>query len=133
MNISKHFKINIIVPFVTMADIAFLLLIFLIVTSSIQKRPDLKLALPESEQFDKIKNKENIELFIANNGEIVFNKEKYNLEELRKLLPVGKECVINADRKTDFKLVHKIIELLKKNNYEKVSFAVKRQTAIVTD
>ena len=132
MRITRHFKTKIIIPFVTMADIAFLLLIFLIVTSSIQKRPDLKLSLPESEQIDKIKSEGNIELFITEN-KIIFNKHQCNLKGLIKFLPKGKECVINADRKTDFKLIYKIIELLKKNNYEKVSFAVKRQTGIIAD
>ena len=133
MKISKHFKINIVIPFVTMADIAFLLLIFLIVTSSVQKRPDLKLSLPESEQFDKIKKKENIELFIDANNEIVFEQSGYSLKELRKIFPSAKTCIINADKEADFNMVYQIIELLKKNNYEKVSFAVKRQTGIVTD
>ncbi len=130
MKIEKQYKINIIVPFVTMADIAFLLLIFLIISSSSQKTPSLKLSLPESRQFDRIKKTGNVEIFVTPDNEIVYNKKKCDLGELRNILLPGKLCVISADKETDFKMIYQIIELLKENNYENLSFAVKRQTGV---
>lgn len=130
MKIEKQYKINIIVPFVTMADIAFLLLIFLIISSSTQKTPSLKLSLPKSRQFDRIKKTGNVEIFVTPDNKIVYNKKKCDLGELKNILLPGKLCVISADKETDFKMIYQIIELLKENNYENLSFAVKRQTGV---
>lgn len=130
MKIGRKFKTNIIIPFVTMADIAFLLLIFLIVTSSVQKNPDIKLTLPESTQFDKIEKKISLELFISEENTIMMDDQIFNLKELKQFVKPGKQCVINADKQADFKLIYQIIQLLKENQYEKISFSVKRESTL---
>ncbi|MBN1622625.1 MAG: biopolymer transporter ExbD [Endomicrobiales bacterium] len=130
MKASRQYKINVIIPFVTMADIAFLLLIFLIVTSSVQKNPELKLTLPQSAQFDKIKKKKNVELFVSKGGEIIFEQDRYDVNDLISVLPEDEQCIISADKETDFKLIHNIIEVLKNNDYEKIAFTVTRKADI---
>lgn len=130
MKSCKKFKASIVIPFVTMADIAFLLLIFLIVTSSVQKSPDIKLVLPDSTQFDKISKTENTEIFVTDINEIIINNVKYSLKKLPNVLSYNKQSIINADKEADFKTIYQIIELLKKSNYEKISFAIKRKTTL---
>ncbi len=127
MKSCKKFKASIVIPFITMADIAFLLLIFLIVSSSVQKNSDIKLVLPESTQFDKVSKTKNTEIFVTDLNEIIFNNIKYSLKELPNVLSYNKQSVINADKGADFKTIYQIIELLKKSNYEKISFAIKKK------
>lgn len=130
MKIYKQYKINVVIPFVTMGDIAFLLLIFLIVTSSIQKLPDIKFQLPQSTQFDKIKNNDNLEILIDQDNQIYIEEQIYTLNELQSSLFKGKKCIISADAKASFQLIHNIIDIVKEKNYEKVIFTVKRETTI---
>ncbi len=125
----KKFKINVLVPFVTMADIAFLLLIFLIVTSSIKKTNEFKIDIPESTQFDKIENKNIIEIYITKDANIIYNNKVIKYKKFKKQLLSGKKCIINCDENINFKLIYKIIELLKSKNYEKVLFSVKRKNS----
>ncbi|MBU1078808.1 MAG: biopolymer transporter ExbD [Spirochaetes bacterium] len=130
MKKKSKYKINVIVPFVTMADIAFLLLIFLIVTSSVQKRPDIRLSLPESAQFDKIEKKKITEITVDKRNVITFEKREYSLPALKKALIPLKKCIISADKEADFRIIYEIMEVLKKKGFETVSFDVIRRATI---
>ncbi len=126
----KRKKINIMIPFVTMADIAFLLLIFLIVTSAVGKRPEVPLRLPDSTQFDKIKQEENVELYVTSKNELFLNKKQYSIIQLRKNLPDNDRCIISADRNADFETIYKIIKLLQDKSYKSISFSVIRKETL---
>ncbi len=127
MKIGQRYTTRIIIPFVTMADIAFLLLIFLIVTSSVQKQPPIKILVPDSSVFNQIEKKDITEIFITANGKIYYNGREINLKNLKNSLPLNGNCVINADKDVDFNIIYDITEILKEIGYEKVSFAVKRK------
>lgn len=128
MKKERRYNTKIIIPFVTMADIAFLLLIFLIVTSAVQKKPSVKISLPEATVFDQIERKNVTEIFIDAEERIYFNNEIIDLKDLKKFIPQNKNCFVSADRDVKFENVYKILNLLKRIGYEKLTFAVKRQS-----
>lgn len=131
MKIERRYKLNIIIPFVTMADIAFLLLIFLILSSSLKKTPDIKLSLPTAEQFEKIRDRENAEVFVSGGNDIILNRKKCDFEALNSLLPQEERCIISGDGEADFDTVYKIMETLKENDFKRITFAIKRKTDII--
>ncbi len=128
MKMERRYKTKIIIPFVTMADIAFLLLIFLIVTSSVQKKPAIKISVPESSVFDQIERKGITEIFIDAKERIYFNNETIELKDLKKFIPENKNCIISADREVKFNKIYKIFNILKEVRYEKITFVIKRKS-----
>jgi len=127
MKIRRKFKTIIILPFISMADIAFLLLIFLIINSVITPEQKIILDLPESKIFEKANEKINIEFFVTKKGKIFLNGEEISIEEIDSIFAIKKECIISADKDTEFIKIFKLIEKLKQSRYEKIYFKVKRK------
>ena len=81
----------------SMADIAFLLLIFFLVTSEMTREAGMFQLLPEKtedkpEQNKKIKDRNVIEVLVNNNNDILFENEEVSLGEIPNLV---KEMILN--------------------------------------
>ena len=122
--IKNKFKIATIIPFVTIADIAFLLLIFLILTSSIEQQQNTKVNLPKAAVTYKTHEQKYNEIFITKDNNILYKNRYISFEKLRNEIVPNKKYIITADKDSSFLQVFKIIHLLTSKNCRKILFTV---------
>ncbi len=115
-----------------MIDIVFLLLIFFLVSSTLQGEEALyNITVPDS-NLGSSSSVEIVELFVDNNNKYFYNEEEYSESEMNQLLSEkinasdNKSVKIYADKKSDFQAVISLIQLLKDNNFDKISFVVRK-------
>ena len=119
------------VPLSSMSDVAFLLLIFIMLVSLINYRKVVKIEYPEALTAKKVSDEKNLEIWIDRSGSLYLEGnpstlalvERGILEAYRKA-PDTRLHII-ADRDTPFENVHKILEILQLLQYRVVSFVVK--------
>lgn len=115
-----------------MIDIVFLLLIFFLVSSTLQGEEALyNITVPDS-SIGKAENIEMVNIFLDENNQIYYNKTKYNRDEIENLLvdisaAKDNKIKIYADQKTDFESIVFLIEKFKNNNYQDISFALREK------
>ncbi len=88
----------------SMADIAFLLLIFFLVTSEMSKEAGMFQLLPEKtdekqEITDKVKERNVIEVLVNDDNKVLFEAKLVKIEEIPSLV---KEMILNAADKEDW-------------------------------
>jgi len=115
-----------------MIDIVFLLLIFFLVSSTLQGEEALyNITVPDS-NLGSSSSVGIVELFVDNNNKYFYNEEEYSESEMNQLLADkitardDKSVKIYADKKSDFEAVISLIQLLKDNNFDKISFVVRK-------
>lgn len=115
-----------------MIDIVFLLLIFFLVSSTLQGEEALyNITVPDS-NLGSSSSVEIVELFVDNNNKYFYNEQEYSESEMNQLLSEkinasdNKSVKIYADKKSDFQAVISLIQLLKDNNFDKISFVVRK-------
>lgn len=121
------------IPTSSMSDIAFLLLIFFIVTTVfVEHRPEFPPELPSATSTDALRNKRNIaNLWISPDGIIQIDSALVNLEQVaptlhRKLLLNPKLVVlIKSDENTRYGTVSQVIEELRRAQALRIAFAAK--------
>ncbi len=65
-----------------MIDVVFLLLIFFMISTTFIERPGLNINLPASSSEQLKQNKKEVQVYLAENGDIYLQQEKVGLEEL---------------------------------------------------
>ncbi|MGM0602868.1 MAG: ExbD/TolR family protein [Bacillota bacterium] len=116
-----------------MIDIVFLLLIFFLVSSTLQGEEAVyNINLPDS-NIGGQQEQQIIKLFLTENNKIIFQNKEFTGEELKSFLKNSlqpdndKTVKIYADKKTDFQYIVSLIESLKENNFNKISFTVREK------
>lgn len=122
------------VPVNAMSDIAFLLLIFIMVISLLNYRKVEKIDYPEAEYQETTQADQNFEIWIKKDGTRLFNGKTVDDQTLQALIaeafvdhPKTRVHVI-ADKNTPYKQVHSVVEILKLLQHRAVSFVVKDNT-----
>ncbi len=87
---NKKSKVSDSIPSSSMADIAFLLLIFFLVTTTFPKDKGLAIVLPEESEEVEVSQKNILHIIIQPNG-IVDLKRKMRSESNRQQTPVGRD------------------------------------------
>ncbi len=121
---AKFDTINV-VPFI---DIMLVLLVIVLTTASFIQTGVIKLDLPTSTSQVKEKPKKELRISIKKNGEIFFDKEKIEHEDVEKrLLEHSKETPIHlySDKESQFNNFVFILDILKKNEYENLGIVTK--------
>ncbi|MGJ4746886.1 ExbD/TolR family protein [Leptospira sp. SA-E8] len=120
------------IPVSSMADIAFLLLVFFMVTSVLDTDPDLPIALPDVPGGEQLNKKiANLYLSADNEKSIYFNQVKMPLNEainnVRAKLATTPDLkvLIHADKELDYADLDNVFELLKEAGALKVSLVTK--------
>jgi biopolymer transport protein ExbD len=114
-----------------MSDVAFLLLIFIMLVALINYRREVKIEYPEAETAKKTTAEKNLEIWIDRGGGVYLDGLPCTLKavelavtDLYRNAPDTRLHII-ADRNTPFSLVHEVLEILQILQYRVVSFVVK--------
>lgn len=130
MNFPKVPKLKAIIPTATMADIAFLLTIFFILTTatSVDKT---YLKLPQAVEREEILDKRSAYIIIDKYGIIKFSSgieqsKDIDIENLPNLLNITlkkspqKQFVIKADRNVKYAIIQQVLDNLQEANVNKI-------------
>ena len=132
MKIKTRKRVSFIVPVTAMSDIAFLLLIFFMVTATLQFNPSKTIQIPEASNPKINMNRSKSEIFISRDGTIIADKEKLSLNDLqlyyiKKLINTPDLLVfLNGDRKLDFRKVNAVMDNIRQAGVKKLIFVTKR-------
>ena len=129
----KRNRKHVFVPLFSTSDIAFLLLIFIMLVSLINYRKEVKILYPEAETAKKVTAEKNLEIWVDRAGNLYLNGNLSNLTfveqgiiEAYRTAPDTRVHII-ADRNTPFANVHKVLDILQLLQYRVVSFVVKNE------
>jgi biopolymer transport protein ExbD len=130
MKIPRRRK-NFIVPLNSMSDVAFLLLIFIMLVALINYRREVQIAYPEAETAKKTSAEKNMEIWIDRAGAVYLDGLPCTLGDVEiavtdvyRTAPDTRLHII-ADRDTPFEQVHRVLRVLQLLQYRVVSFVVK--------
>jgi biopolymer transport protein ExbD len=114
-----------------MSDVAFLLLIFIMLVALINYRKEVKIEYPEAKRALRTSAEKNLEIWIDRDGGAYLDgipAEKKDVEEriaaLYRSAPDTRVHII-ADRNTPYEKIGSILEILQILQYRVVSFVVK--------
>ena len=131
MNISRGKRRAPIVPINSMSDIAFLLLIFIMLISLMNYRKEIQISYPEAEYQEVTQADKNLEIWIDYSGIIYHEGEVINYADAEVIIA---DAVVSdpdirihilADKNTPYKYINDLIEVLKLLQHRVVSFVVK--------
>ena len=131
MNITRRKRRRSILPINSMSDIAFLLLIFIMLISLINYRREIKISYPEAEFQEVTQADKNLEIWIDQLGDIYYNGVIINTTAaeaiIAEAIAVDPKIRIHilADKNTPYKNVNDVIEVLKLLQHRVVSFVVR--------
>jgi biopolymer transport protein ExbD len=133
MKISRRGRKNFSIPLNSMSDVAFLLLIFIMLVSLINYRREVKIEYPEAEMTKKTSAEKNLEIWIDRSGGIYLDGIPADTRTVENTLaqtyrdaPDTRLHII-ADRNTPFEKVQGVISILQLLQYRVVSFVVKNE------
>lgn len=119
------------VPLNSMSDVAFLLLIFIMLVALINYRKEVKIEYPEAETAKKTSAEKNLEIWVDLAGNLYLDGTASDLGTIEagiidayQKAPDTKVHII-ADRNTPFERVNRVLEILQLLQYRVVSFVVK--------
>ncbi|MCL2763684.1 MAG: biopolymer transporter ExbD [Treponema sp.] len=130
MKIRKKHKF-VSVPLFSTSDIAFLLLIFIMLVSLINYRVEVKIEYPEAQRALRTTAEKNLELWINYEGDIFldgiasdFLALENKIAHLYVSAPDTRVHII-ADKNTPYENINNVLEILQILQYRVVSFVVK--------
>jgi biopolymer transport protein ExbD len=114
-----------------MSDVAFLLLIFIMLVSLINYRKEVKIEYPEAQKALRTSAEKNLEIWVDRGGRVYVDGEASNLRgvedaiaEVYRSAPDTRVHII-ADRETPFMHINQVVAVLQLLQYRVVSFVVK--------
>ena len=123
-------KKKIIINITSLIDVMFLLLIFLLISSTFLEQPGIKLELPETKNSETVKQRE-FTLFVDKTGKIFLNKAEVSESELekqiKKVLPEMKDksIILKADNSASHGVVVRVMDIIKKGGVKKLVIGTK--------
>jgi biopolymer transport protein ExbD len=130
MNIKRKRK-NFYIPLNSMSDVAFLLLIFIMLVALINYRKEVKIEYPEAKTALRTTAEKNLEVWVDKEGAVYldgtpsdYSSLEQKISELYINAPDTRVHII-ADRNTSYDKINSILEILQILQYRVVSFVVK--------
>ncbi|MCX8057992.1 MAG: biopolymer transporter ExbD [Spirochaetes bacterium] len=110
-------------------DMVFLLLIFFLLSTTLDNFRRLNIKLPSSQTGEKVKTKD-LSIYIDRENNIYLENQIVSLKILdEKLKSIDKESIstvfINGDENTQYKIIIDIMDILRKNGFFNISLGVK--------
>jgi len=124
---------NVFVPLFSTSDIAFLLLIFIMLVSLINYRVSVNIEFPTAQTPKKVNAEKNLEIWIDRSGGLYYNGVPCNLtyaeQGIKEAFRENPETRVHiiADRDTPFKNIHSVLNILQLMQHHLVSFVVKNE------
>ena len=122
---------NFSIPLNSMSDVAFLLLIFIMLVALINYRKEVKIEYPEAKTALRTSDEKNLEIWVDKDGGIYLDGDEagfpaleYTIAELYRNAPDTRIHII-ADRNTPYEKINAVLEVLQILQYRVVSFVVK--------
>jgi biopolymer transport protein ExbD len=109
----------------SLIDVLFLLLIFLMVSSTFLEQPGIQLELPEARSSVLVEQKE-FTLYVNRNGDLFLNDIKISLNDLaariKEALPRMKDSalILKADKDVNYGLVVEVLDAVKNSGVKKL-------------
>jgi biopolymer transport protein ExbD len=119
------------IPLFSMPDIAFLLLIFIMLVSLINYRVEVSIDFPHASTALRTNTNKNLEVWVDINGYIYLDGYASNHHELEQkitdlyLTAPDTRVHIIADRNVQYEKINSVLEILQLLQYRVVSFVVK--------
>ncbi|OGS35766.1 MAG: hypothetical protein A2293_07685 [Elusimicrobia bacterium RIFOXYB2_FULL_49_7] len=116
-----------------MADIAFLLLIFLMVTSMSSPAKSKQLQLPLVQRAEKVKMKKSQDIFIAKDGSYYYDNKQASLDLLEERFSGLSEASRNAivfihgDEDTPYRFIDGVLRMLQDCRIQRCVFVTKKR------
>ena len=123
-------KSKIIINITSLIDVMFLLLIFLLISSTFLEQPGIKLELPETKNSETVKQRK-FTLFVNKSGKIFLNEAEVTESELeeriKKVLPEMKDkaIILKADNSASHGIVVRVMDIIKKGGVKKLVIGTK--------
>jgi biopolymer transport protein ExbD len=134
MKFEKESKVENNVPTASMADIAFLLLIFFMVTTIFKMEDGLTVTLPRAETAAKQKREQIMRIWIDAAGNISIQDKMVRVDQILDIvlgaLSENPSLIVafNADHRTPYGIVSDVMDQLKEANAVRVSFTSDPET-----
>jgi biopolymer transport protein ExbD len=119
------------IPLNSMSDVAFLLLIFIMLVALINYRKEVKIEYPEAKSALRTNADKNLEIWVDREGGVYLDGEPSNLRDVERTIedlyrgaPDTRVHII-ADRQTPYGKINSVLEILQILQYRVVSFVVK--------
>jgi biopolymer transport protein ExbD len=135
MKFEKGQKTESKVPTSSMADIAFLLLIFFMTTTIFKMEDGLPVTLPRAETVQKQKREMIMRIWINRDGAISINDKLVSVDNIEAIIVANLQekpnliIAFNADDRCPYLVVSNVMEELKKANAVRVSFTSDPESA----
>ena len=130
----KKSKAGVVLEVTPLVDIVFLLLIFFLLTATYTKNPYLDINLPKA-SLDKVAHhKKDIDIGVADDGEIRYDNKNVSIEQLEGILRAEYSAnteavvVIRADKASRHGRVVDVMDLAKRVGFEKLAIAIQAKT-----
>jgi len=121
------------IPLYSMSDLAFLLLIFIMLVSLINYRQEVNIQYAEAETARRVSAEKNLEIWVDRLGRLYLEGSpsslaviEHGIVQAYRLAPDTRIHII-ADRDTPFENVHMVLDILQGLQYRVVSFVVKNE------
>ena len=114
-----------------MSDVAFLLLIFIMLVALINYRREVKIEYPEANEAKKTSAEKNLEIWVDRQGGVYMDGVPASLALIEKqvadiyIRAPGTRIHVIADRETPFRYINEVLAILQFLEYRVVSFVVK--------
>jgi len=121
----KFDEINVI-PFI---DIMLVLLVMVLTTATFIKQGVIPVSLPTAKTADKENIKKEITVYVNAKGEMFFEKERVNLENLEKKLSVVSKkqtVILKSDKESKFQDFVNVMDVLKRLGHEQLYIITKQ-------
>ena len=119
------------IPLNSMSDVAFLLLIFIMLVALINYRKEVKIEYPEAKAAQRTSAEKNLEIWIDRDGAVYLDGDRSDLRgvelaiaDIYRGAPDTRVHII-ADRNTPYEKINGVLEILQILQYRVVSFVVK--------
>ena len=134
MKFARKSRVGPTVPTASMADIAFLLLVFFMVSTVFVRYRGLKVELPDAEKIEKLEMRRHVtSIWVAGNGAINIDDKMVALNQVGPIihaqLTANPRLIISikGDGRADFGVISDVIQELRKVEALRVNFATDRE------
>ncbi len=126
--IAKKSKPETIIPTASMSDIAFLLLIFFMVSTVFVQEVGLRVTLPEARNIEKVPRRNSTTIYVDRNGNISIDDFLVDIPTVQDVMvrklydDYNTIAAFRTDRNTDYGIMADILNQLREANALRVSF-----------